>query len=46
MIGCMCICICVCLLQRRRAERLKGLGDQIAELWDRLKVRCAVCAPC
>lgn len=24
--------------QVRRAERLKGLGDQIAELWDRLKV--------
>lgn len=24
--------------KRRRAERLKGLGDQIAELWDRLKV--------
>lgn len=24
--------------QVRRAERLKGLGDRIAELWDRLKV--------
>jgi hypothetical protein len=29
------------VLQRRRAERLKALGDQIAELWDRLKVRQA-----
>jgi hypothetical protein len=24
--------------QVRRAERLKGLGDAIAALWDRLKV--------
>ena len=27
------------LQQMERAEKLKGLGDQIAELWDRLKVR-------